>query len=58
MCQPAGAPRQMTGCGCAGRGLIRRFYSKAEQQERLETYAEKLRQELAGVRERIDELES
>ncbi len=57
MCQAVVTPHQMTGCGCAGRGMFRRFWSKAEEQERLEAYAENLQQELAGVRERIDELE-
>jgi hypothetical protein len=37
--------------------MTRRFVSKAEQRERLEALAEDLQKELAGVRERIDELE-
>ncbi len=58
MCQAMATPRQMTGCGCGCPGSFRRFVSKAEEQERLKTYAENLQQELAGVRERIDELET
>ncbi len=36
----------------------RRFVSSKEKQERLEEYADQLRNELAGVEERIQELKS
>jgi hypothetical protein len=57
MCQTMATPRQASGCGCGCPGSFRRFVSKAEEQERLEAYADNLQKELKGVRERIDELE-
>jgi hypothetical protein len=45
-------------CGCWGSGPgHRRFFSKKEQAECLETYREGLEKELDGVKERIQELE-
>jgi hypothetical protein len=53
-------------CGCGSnhhgegheRGHGRRFLTKAEKAERLKSYAEELRQELAAVEEQIKELKS
>ena len=60
MCQPRGAPRYMgmfgCGCGCEWSPLFRRFFSTKEEQERLETYRNQLKKELAGIEERIKEL--
>jgi len=46
-------------CGCcSGHGaFVRRFISKEEKRERLEEYRDQLKKELAGVEERIQELE-
>ena len=38
--------------------ISRRFLTKAEKVEKLETYAEELRKELAAVEEQIKELRS
>lgn len=43
---------------CAGPWVRRRYISRAEKIERLEAYAEALEHELAGVRERVQELAS
>jgi hypothetical protein len=58
MCQPRATPRYMGmfGCGCGCGPLFRRFFSSKEEQERLETYRNQLKKELAGVEERIKEL--
>jgi FtsZ-binding cell division protein ZapB len=46
----------MFGCGCGCGPLLRRFFFSKEEQERLETYKNQLKKELAGVEERIKEL--
>jgi len=58
------------GCGCGsqhhgegreeghGHGHDRRFLTKAEKAEKLRSYAEELRKELAAVEEHIKELKS
>ena len=58
MCQPRATPRHMgmCGCECGCAPLFRRFFSSKEEQERLETYRDQLKKELAGVEERIKEL--
>ena len=43
-------------CGCVS--PFRRYYSSEEEQERLQTYRDQLKKELAGVEERISDLES
>ena len=40
--------------GCCG--MIRRFPSRAERREALETYRDQLKSELTGVEERLEEL--
>lgn len=61
MCQPRGASEHMRtfgcGCGCGCGPLFRRFFSSQEEEERLGTYRNQLEKELAGVKERIKELE-
>jgi len=37
-------------------GMARRFVTKEERREALETYREELKKELTGVEERLDEL--
>jgi len=44
-------------CGCGCGTPFRRFVSSKEEQERLEGYSDQLKKELAGVEERIKELE-
>ena len=65
MCQPRARSNQAglsgctctpCGCGCGCGPSFRRFFSPQEKQECLETYADQLKKELAGVTERIDEL--
>ncbi len=58
MCQPPRTPGYMgmSDCGCGCGPLYRRFFSSKEEQERLETYTNRLKKELAGVEERIKEL--
>ena len=64
MCQP-GMPLRSSGlggctCGCCGCGCgqgFRRFFSKQEIRECLESYRDQLKKELAGVEERIKECE-
>jgi len=52
------------GCGCGARHHghrrlhVRRFLTKEEKIEKLESYAEELKKELSGVQERIRELRS
>ena len=56
------------GCGCGPRHHVegheeghergRRFLTKAEKAEKLKSYAEELRKELAAVEEHIKELKS
>ena len=43
-------------CGCGCGPSLRRFYSADEVRERLESYREELKKELAGVEERLIEL--
>ena len=42
-------------CGCCP--PFRRYYSSDEERERLESYRDQLKKELAGVEERIDGME-
>lgn len=65
MCQQREIPRytEMVGCtcGCCGCGCgpsFRRFFSAKEEQERLETYREQLKKELAGVEGCLKELKA
>ena len=44
-----------SGCG-PNVWVARKYYSRKERKEWLESYAEELEQELTGVRERITEL--
>ena len=44
-------------CGCGGHGFVRRCFSRQEQVEELKKYKDSLEKELAGVTERIAELE-
>jgi hypothetical protein len=46
----------MSGCGRGSGPLFRTFLSSKEEQERLETYRNRLKKELVGVEERIKEL--
>lgn len=63
MCQTREIPRY-TGlagctCGCCGCGCgpaFRSFFTAKEEQERLETYKDRLEKELAGVKECLNEL--
>lgn len=64
MCQPSKAFKvggmAACTCGCCGCGCgpgFRRFFSSQEERERLETYRDQLKKELAGVEERIRECE-
>jgi hypothetical protein len=64
MCQPRmSSPHAgSTGCtcGCCGCGCgpgFRRFFSAQEERERLESYRNQLKKELAGVEECIEECE-
>ena len=43
-------------CGCGG--FRRRYLSRAEEMEMLKDYLESLKKEIAGVEERIKELEA
>jgi hypothetical protein len=43
-------------CDCGCTPPLRRYYSSEEERERLESYREQLKKELAGVEERIGEL--
>jgi len=45
---------QVTSAACCG--MARRFATKQERREALETYREELKKELTGVEERLDEL--
>ena len=49
------AARRSVDCDCAP--SFRRFYSTQEERKRLESYGEELRNELAGVEERLNELD-
>lgn len=58
MCQPGRSSRKQDVSGClpCGCGCVppfRRYYSSEEERERLESYREQLKKELAGVEERI-----
>jgi FtsZ-binding cell division protein ZapB len=44
--------------GHHGHGFARRFMTKAEKIEKLESYIEQLKNELAGVQERLRELKA
>jgi len=64
MCQPGGSRRGFGAwgcncgcCGCGCGGSFRRFFSAKEEQECLEGYRDQLQKELAGVKERIQELQ-
>ena len=64
MCQPRKMSRHMGmagstcgPCGCGYGPSFRRFFSSEEEREGLETYRDQLKKELAGVEERISELE-
>ena len=48
------APDEVSSCCCCG--PRRRFLTKKEKLERLETYREQLEKELVGVEERIKEV--
>ena len=50
------SPCTCGGCGCGCGSGFRRFYSDAEQLERLHAYLDQLRKEAAGVEERIKEI--
>jgi hypothetical protein len=51
-CEPIDSPHAST-CCC---GFQRRFATKAEQREALESYRTQLQNELTGVKERLDQL--
>lgn len=62
MCQTRESQRytSVRGCTCGCRGCgpsFRRFFSSKEELECLETYHDQLKKELAGVEERIKELQ-
>ena len=66
MCQVQTTPRTMgehavmCTCGCCGCGCgpwPRRFITPAEEKEMLERYRDSLKNELAGLEERLKELE-
>jgi hypothetical protein len=47
------------GCNCGENNvLFRRYVSSKEEQEKLEEYKDQLKNELAGVEERIQELKT
>jgi hypothetical protein len=48
------------GCGMHGDGHVyrRRFFTKAEKVEKLESYAEELKNELKAIEEKIKEMQS
>ncbi|MHC4687647.1 MAG: hypothetical protein ACYTEW_25580 [Planctomycetota bacterium] len=52
MCQPRETPRYIGMLGC---GLLCSFFFSKEEQERLKTYRNQLKKELASVEERIKE---
>lgn len=65
MCQVQTTQRRMEGhaltcsCGCCGCGcgtLTRHFITPAEEKEMLERYRDSLKNELAGLEERLKEL--
>jgi hypothetical protein len=61
-CEPNGSTRThsiLLCCPdhCSGEHLPRRFVSSQEKKERLEQYRDQLERELAGVQERIKDLE-
>ena len=54
-------PRRIGGdadcaCGCCRGSSFRRFYSSKEKRERLESYRDALKKELAGVEEHLNEV--
>ena len=63
-CEPRTAKHAHHGCCdctpvcCSPHGFARRFISSREKQECLEQYREQLEKEIAGVNERIKEIES
>jgi hypothetical protein len=59
MCQPKGAfiLKGLPGCCCDSASQFRHFFSSKEEKECLDSYKDQLEKELAGVEERIKELE-
>jgi hypothetical protein len=55
-CEPPKPKGCTCGCGCGP--SFRRFYSLEEERERLESYKDELKKELAGVEERLTELKT
>jgi hypothetical protein len=56
-CDPTEVHRARgTDCCCTPRLFARRFVSAKEKQERLEAYRDQLEKEIAGVQDRIQEL--
>jgi hypothetical protein len=52
-------PRETTCCEpdcCVPHSFVRRFVSAKEKQERLEAYKEQLEREIAGIKERLQEI--
>ena len=47
----------MLDCGCESGPAFRRYFSTKEEKDCLENYKDQLEKELAGVRERIEEIE-
>ena len=60
MCRECGCGPYQNEDGCEGHGheRRRRFLTKAEKAEKLKSYAEGLKKELAAVEERINEMKS
>lgn len=63
MCQPERLTKHHYASCCVPRDCgcmppFRRYRSRDEERERLETYRDQLKMELAGVEERIGEFES
>ena len=56
MCQSRESHQSFGACGCGCGTFIRRFISTKEELERLERYRDQLKDEIAGVEERIREL--
>jgi hypothetical protein len=53
-CCSEGTPTHVGPAACCG--VARRFSTKEERREALESYREELKKELTGVEERLDEL--
>lgn len=56
MCQLGESSRAFEACCCECGPFFRRFISEKEKEERLEKYRDQLKNEIAGVEERIQEL--